>query len=98
MLEVELQIPESVNADALVRVVEHVCVANDLKCTLKRTLVSYPGCIHWHFRKARQKGTLEITWWESENRLWFKIGHGRAGAWMADNVPLLKEQIQRSLH
>ena len=61
MIEVELQIADSVNTDALVKVVEQICIANRLTCILKRTLASYPGSIHWHFKKDRQKGILEIT-------------------------------------
>ena len=39
----------------------------------KGTLASYPGCIHWHLKMGTQKGHLEITWWEAENRLCFKV-------------------------
>ncbi|MGZ9165785.1 MAG: hypothetical protein ACXW4U_11475 [Anaerolineales bacterium] len=94
MIEVQLQIPDSVNADALVRVVEHICIAHDLTCTLKGTLAGYPGCVHWHFRKGTQKGLLEITWWEGKRRLWFKVAGNRTGDWIEDSIPLLKEQIE----
>jgi len=94
MPEIELQIPDSVNLDALVRVVEHICIAHGLTCTLKGTLAGYPGCVHWHFRKGTQKGLLEITWWESKRRLWFKVAGNRTGDWIEDSIPLLKEQIE----
>ena len=77
MLEVELQIPDSAESEAVLRIVEQVCASNELTCSLKGTLVSYPGSIHWHFKQGKQKGTLEITWWESEQRLWFKVASGR---------------------
>ena len=77
MLEVELQIPDSTESEAVLRIVEQVCASNELTCSLKGTLVSYPGSIHWHFKQGKQKGTLEITWWESEQRLWFKVASGR---------------------
>jgi hypothetical protein len=69
MIEVELQIPDSVEPEAVLRIVEEVCASNELTCALKGTLVSYPGSIHWHFKQGKQRGTLEITWWESEHRL-----------------------------
>jgi hypothetical protein len=94
MMEVPLQIPDSVNQDALVRFVEHICLANGLTCTLKGTLAGYPGCVHWHFRNGRQKGILEITWWETERRLWFKVAQNRGGDWIEASIPILKEQIE----
>jgi hypothetical protein len=98
MIEVQLQIPDGVNTNALVRVIERICIANGLSCTLKGTLAGHPGCVHWHFRKGKQKGILEITWWEMEGRLWFKVAQNRTGEWIEDGILLLKEQIERSLY
>src|SRR5688572_17769732 len=94
MIEVQLQIPDNLNPDALVRRIEHTCIAHGLTCTLKGTLAGYPGCVHWHFKKGSQKGILEITWWELEGRLWFKVAYNRTGDWMEDSIPLLKDQIE----
>ena len=97
MIEVEFQTPADARSDGVVRIVEQVCIDHGLRCSLKGTLAGYPGCIHWHYRKVRQKGTLEITWWERENRLWFKVAKGREGAWMEESIAELKEQIENSL-
>ena len=97
MIEVELQVPADAKSDSVVKVVEQVCTANNLTCALKGTLASYPGCIHWHFKKKKEKGTLEITWWESENRLWFKVANGRVGEWIDEMLPKLKMEIESSL-
>jgi hypothetical protein len=97
MLEVELQIPDSIESEAVPGMVEQVCASNELTCTLKGTLVSYPGSIHWHFKQSKQSGTLEITWWESEHRLWFKIASGRTSEWILQSIPRLKEQIEKLL-
>jgi hypothetical protein len=91
---VNIEIPENMNTAVLVEAVERVCLAHNLNCTLKGTLVSYPGSLHWHFKKGNQKGTLEITWWESKNRLWFKVADGRTGKWIEESMPQLKEEIQ----
>jgi hypothetical protein len=98
MIEVQLQIADNVNTNALVGIVEHICIENGLTCTLKGTLASYPGCVHWHFKLGRQKGILEITWWEIERRLWFKVAGNRTGEWIEDSIPLLKEEIEKSLY
>ena len=98
MIEVDLQIPVDAKRDSVVTAVEQVCTANNLICVLKGTLASYPDCIHWHFRKDKQNGTLEITWWESDNRLWFKVAKGRMGEWITEALPRLKKQIESSLN
>lgn len=97
MIEVNNVVPKDVEAAILIDAVEHVCLAHDLNCTLKGTLASYPGSIHWHFKKARLKGTLEITWWESKNRLWFKVADGRTGKWIEESMLQIKEEIQKLL-
>ena len=97
MIEVELQIPANASSEIVIEVVEQSCIANNLTRALKGTLASYPGCVHWHYRKARQKGTLEITWWEVKNRLWFKVAQGRRGDWIDETLPELKRQIENSL-
>ena len=97
MIEVELQIPADVRSFTVVQIVEQVCDENRLICTLKGTLITYPGCVHWHFRQDKQKGTLEITWWESEDRLWFKVAKGRMGGWIEASIAKLKKQIESSL-
>ena len=97
MIEVELQIPDSVEPAAVPRIVEQVCASNELTCTMKGTLVRYPGSIHWHFKQGKQRGTLEATWWESEHRLWFKVASGRSSEWILKSIPQLKEQIEKLL-
>jgi hypothetical protein len=97
MIEVELQIPANASSEIVIEVVEEACIENNLTCALKGTLVGYPGCVHWHYRKDKQKGTLEITWWEVENRLWFKVAKGRIGEWIDEALPKLKKEIESSL-
>jgi hypothetical protein len=97
MIEVELQISDSFEPEIVLKVVEQVCALNELTCSLRGTLVSYPGSIHWHFKQGKQRGTLEITWWESRNRLWFKVVSGRTSEWIIKSIPQLKEQIENLL-
>jgi hypothetical protein len=97
MLEVELQIPKGIESRTVTGSVEEVCASNELTCALKGTLASYPGSIHWHFKQGKQRGTLEITWWESEHRLWFKVASGRTREWILKSIPQLKEQIEKLL-
>jgi hypothetical protein len=95
MIEIEIYVPE--NPAAVHQTVERVCALEGLTLTRKGTLSSYPGCVHWHFKKDRQPGTLELTWWERENRLWFKVAEGRRANWINETVEKLRAQIERAL-
>jgi hypothetical protein len=98
MIEVEIQIPAAIQSDTIISKVEQVCARNDLTLTLEGTLAKYSGCVHWHFKKHKHPGTLEITWWEKEGRLWFKVGDHRKGTWIEEVLPTLKRQIEQALH
>ncbi len=98
MIEVEIQIPSAVKPQVVIRQVEQVCADNDLTLTLKGTLAGYPGCVHWHFKKHKQAGTLEVTWWKNEHRLWFKVADHRKGTWIEEELPILKKKIEQAFH
>jgi hypothetical protein len=98
MIEIEIRIPPKIKPAILIKAVEQSCNDHDLTCTLKGTLTKYPDCIHWHFRKDKQRGTLEITWWEKEHRLWFKVADHRTGAWIDELLPILKKKMEYALH
>ena len=97
MIEVELQIPANISAEHVIEVVEQACVSHGLACVRKGTLASYPGSTHWHLKMGKQKGTLEITWWQAGNRLWLKAAIGRMGDWMTESMTTLKKKIEKSL-
>jgi len=95
MLEVEISVPPTTsNVEAGV---EAACAAESLRLTLKNTLAKYPGCVHWHFKKDSQSGTLEVTWWETQRRLWFSVQAGRKGEWMGAALPRLKRALEKAM-
>ena len=96
MVEIEIDIPINTPSTTISHVVEQACASEGLAVTLKGTLAKYPGCIHWHFKKGKERGILEMTWWEPENRLWFKIATGRSGVWIEETAARLKKQIERT--
>lgn len=95
MLEIELHVPP--DAELSEQVVEAACAAQRLYPTLKGTLKTYPGGIHWHYQKAGQRGTLEITLWPRQRRLWFKVAAGRKGDWNDEAIARLKTSIEQTL-
>lgn len=98
MIEVAIKIPANIKDGVVTKTIEQVCNDNNLICSLKGTLTTYPDCIHWHFKKDKQKGVLEITWWEREHRLWFKVADHRTNIWIEEILPKLKKKIEQALH
>jgi hypothetical protein len=90
MLEVPVAISAQANLSKMERIVEASCAADGLRLTLKTTLAKYPGSVHWHFKSGDRSGTLEITLWSRERRLWFAMRAGRTAAWVDQAVKRLK--------
>jgi hypothetical protein len=97
MIEVEVPLPSGRPSLPVVDLIERVCTTAGMHLSLKGTLAGYPGSVHWHFKKGKQRGTLELTWWEQENRLWFKVAAGRRGDWIdAELLADLSKRIQQA--
>ena len=64
-----------------------------LLVTMKASLAKYPGCTHWHLKRATDPGTLEVTLWPQETRLWASIQDGRTGPWIDQAVRDLVEAL-----
>ena len=73
--------------------IERCCSDLGLIQAMKDTLAKYPGCIHWHYKKRRLAGTLEVTLWHSTRRLWLSIQEGRRAEWIEEVLPKVKEYI-----
>jgi hypothetical protein len=61
MLEVEFSVPRKCDLKAAERLIEGVCTRRGLQIAMKGSQSKFPGCIHWHFKREKQKGTLELT-------------------------------------
>ena len=97
MREMDLGVPPGCRADAIPRRIEEAIAAENLIVTQKSTLAHYPGCLHWHIKRGKERGVLEITWWEKENRLWFKIAAGRMADWIEATAAKLRALIEDTL-
>ena len=97
MFELEVSLPQQTDLTRVPATVEAVCAAEGLRRALKATLAKYPGSVHWHYRRDRERGTLEITLWPEQSRLWFKVSRGRAGVWIEELLPRLSEALAAAL-
>jgi hypothetical protein len=93
----DIPLPPLFDPGAVVRLVEAACADAGLTTTMKGTLRAYPGCIHWHYKRGRVAGVLEVTYWPSVQRLWLSVQAGRVGAWTAFAVTALAETLANSL-
>jgi hypothetical protein len=98
MIKTEVKLPASIDLKPVEGLVQETCRARGLNITVKTSLVSYPGSVHWHFRKGAARGTLEVTFWESGRRLWISVHSNRAGSWTTGELRDLKSDLERGLN
>jgi len=89
MLDLEVGL-SNVRPEAFTRLdeaIDALCRSHCLSVTMKSTLAKYPGSIHWHIKKERERGTLEATSWPAKCRVWFS---------MQDDFRLLRRRTQHA--
>ena len=94
MQEIDIRLPAKISERAFPAAIEWICGDLGLDRALRGTLKSYPGSIHWHYKRGKQPGTLEITWWPAKPRLWIKVAAGRSANWIDEIIPLLKRRLE----
>jgi hypothetical protein len=97
VFEEEWTVPANADLARAAQVIAEACAAEGLRLTLDGTLAKYPGCRHWHYKRDRQRGTLEITLWPARRRLWVTVHAGRQGDWIAGCLPRLGRAVEAAL-
>ena len=97
MRDISVPIARSVDFITIASVVEGSCDQIGLRQTMKDTLRKYPGCVHWHYKRPGLTGTLEVTAWPEERRLWMTVQDGRRARWIDEALPGLKREMKRRL-
>jgi hypothetical protein len=64
---------------------------------MKGTLRMFPGCMHWHFKKPPQSGTLEATMWPSAQRIWLSVQSRRHADWIEQSIDEMRRDLERAL-
>jgi|GEM_PF-2470582 len=72
----------------VVEAFEEACKKHGLKAH-RGSLEKYPESTHWHVTSPGQKGTLEATWWPTNQRLWLEIRANRRADWMLPVIEAL---------
>ena len=93
MRTIPIELCDGADDQTNIAAIERACAAAGLRLTMKGTLRAYRGCVHWHFKRGRERGTLEATSWPRERRAWFSVHAGRSAAWIANVLPRIKESL-----
>jgi hypothetical protein len=88
--------PGTALADAA-QAIEEAIIAEGLRVTLRDTLAKYPGCIHWHLKRGKETGTLEITLLNRERRVELAVQAGRDGTWTEETLERLSATLNSKL-
>lgn len=89
----EVPVEDWSRPEALAEGVEAACGTLGLCPTLKAPLAAYPGSVHWHWKRGKERGVLEVTLWPAGRRLWVSVQSGRAARWTAQAA----DQLQKLL-
>ena len=95
--EIEFHIPKQCDLTAAEALIEQACAKSGLLVGMKVSLASYPGSVHWHYKREDQKGTLELTLCRKESRIWAQVQDGRRAPWIDVELPRLQRVIEREL-
>ena len=97
MREIDFAVPRNADLGRAERLIEKICGRRGLLLAMKGSLASYPGCVHWHYRRQSHRGTLELTLFVRERRLWAKVQDGRKAPWIDEELPALQLDVERAL-
>ena len=97
MREIEIHFDSRADPGGVERSIDQAIGDAGLTVRLRGSLRKFPGCVHWHVKRGRQPGTLEITFWPREHRAWFTIQDGRRADWIGGQVQSLADAIRRQL-
>jgi len=97
MCDLEIPLPRDVSAGFIEGVFDDAIARSGLKVTLRDSLRKFPGCVHWHLKRGREPGTLELTLWPRQHRAWFSVHSGRAAPWVDDEMKRLVAALHERL-
>ncbi len=96
----EIDLPRSYSLADAARAIEEVCETEGLRVGTRGTLATHPGSIHWHYKKGKETGTLEVTLLNRERRILLSVAQNRIAPWGESAMERISEalvtRVQRS--
>jgi hypothetical protein len=97
MKRIDIDVPPGADLTDLDIGIECAVDALGLRVALRGGLSQYPGATHWHFKRDEEPGTLELTWWPREMRLWLSVHDNRDAAWIEPSIEALRSVLDARL-
>jgi hypothetical protein len=94
MQNIEIELPPKANLSKVEKTIEASLAAVGLEVSLRGTLKKFPGCTHWHAKSPGQSGTLELTLWPQQHRVWITIQNGRTADWITEKLPEIHKLLR----
>lgn len=94
MNETPIALPERLEPARVTVLLDALFTEAGLQVTLRDTLGQYPGCVHWHLKRGRERGTLELTYWHTAGCAWFSVHLNRVAPWITPTIAALQQQLQ----
>ncbi len=91
MYEVRITVSEKVKASQI----EMLCAQLELTCTMRGELKSIASNLHWHFKKAKLKGVMEITLMKETGEIILSVHDNRRGAWEEEVMKKVKSALEK---
>ena len=93
----EVTVPQGADFSRAEAALERCFEAEGLRVAMKGTLAAHKGCVHWHLKRGKERGTLEVTLWPARRRVWLSVHANRGGEWIEEGLVRLREAIEGSL-
>jgi hypothetical protein len=93
----DVNLPPGMTAADAARLVESAAEAEGLRIKLRTTLAQHPGSIHWHYKRGREPGTLEMTLLQRERCIRLAVQAGRIGPWTAEAMERLITTLETAV-
>jgi hypothetical protein len=97
MRDFPVEVPAEADFRRVETAVEKCCREMGLIQAMKGTLAKYPGCVHWHYKKPRVSGTLEVTSWPLRRQLWITVHERRCAEWVEEELPIIRRCFEDAL-
>ncbi|MBC8103488.1 MAG: hypothetical protein H7Z41_12995 [Cytophagales bacterium] len=77
----EIILPRTFPLADAARAVEVACEAEGLRVATRGTLADQAGSIHWHYKRGKETGMLEVTLLNRERRILLSVQKNREAPW-----------------
>ena len=90
----EIDLPLGFTLARAAQAIEDGATLLGLRVSLRGTLGIHPGCIHWHLKRGKEAGTLEVTLLNPERRIVLSVRENRMGVWTEPALEALAQSLQ----